>query len=103
MDNGIHAPVADTDIENFDRIMSINTKGMVLCVRAEAAAMREQSSKTFTSRNGTRDIGRGAIVNIASANSFAGLPGKMSYTVSKHAIMGLTKMAGRCSAGSKLS
>lgn len=41
-----------------------------------------------------RDIGRGAIVNIASANSFAGLPGKMSYTVSKHAVMGLTKMAG---------
>jgi NAD(P)-dependent dehydrogenase (short-subunit alcohol dehydrogenase family) len=87
--------VADTDVENFDRIMNINTRGMMLCVRAETAAMRKQSPKTFKSRNGTRDIGRGAIVNIASANSFAGLPGKMSYTVSKHAVMGLTKMAGK--------
>ena len=81
-------------MENFDRIMNVNTKGMMLCVRAELAAMRKQSPKKYKSRNGTRDIGRGAIVNIASANSFTGLPGKMSYTVSKHACIGLTKMSG---------
>ena len=57
--------------------------------------MRKQKPRKFKSRNGERDIGRGAIVNIASANSFAGLPGKMAYTVSKHAVMGLTKMAGK--------
>jgi NAD(P)-dependent dehydrogenase (short-subunit alcohol dehydrogenase family) len=74
--------------------MNVNTKGTMLCMRAEIAAMRKQDPKTFTSRNGTRDIGRGAIVNIASAHSFVGLPGKMSYVVSKHANMGLTKMAG---------
>ncbi|KAH8705140.1 hypothetical protein BGW36DRAFT_392836 [Talaromyces proteolyticus] len=40
---------------------------------------------------------RGAIVNCTYANSFPGLPGNMCYTVSKHAVMGLTKMAGiRC-------
>ncbi|CRG89952.1 hypothetical protein PISL3812_06992 [Talaromyces islandicus] len=94
VDNGVHAPLANIDIENYDRIMTINAKGMMLCVRAELQAMQKQSPKTFTSRNGTRDIGRGAIVNLASANSFAGLPGKGSYTISKHAIMGLTKMAG---------
>ncbi|THC91028.1 hypothetical protein EYZ11_009510 [Aspergillus tanneri] len=94
VDNGVHCPVADTNIENFERIMNINAKGMMLCVRAQCAAMRKQSPKTVQGRNGTRDIGRGAIVNIASANAFAGLPGKMSYTVSKHAVMGLTKMAG---------
>jgi NAD(P)-dependent dehydrogenase (short-subunit alcohol dehydrogenase family) len=67
----------------------------MLCVRAEAAAMRKQEPKTIRGRSGERDIGRGAIVNIASANSFAGLPGKMSYTVSKHAALALTKMVGK--------
>ncbi|EED14519.1 oxidoreductase, short-chain dehydrogenase/reductase family [Talaromyces stipitatus ATCC 10500] len=94
VDNGVHAPIADTDIEGFDRIMTINARGMLLCVRAEAAAMRKQEPRTFTSRNGVRDIGRGAIVNVASANSSVGLPGKGSYTISKHACLGLTKMAG---------
>ena len=87
--------MAETDIANFENIMNVNNKGLLLCVRAELAAMQKQSPKTFRSRNGTRDIGRGAIVNIASANSFAGLPGKGSYTISKHAAMGLTKMAGK--------
>ncbi|KAJ1705156.1 oxidoreductase [Aspergillus flavus] len=93
-DNGVHTRVAEIDIENYDRIMNINAKGTMLCVRAEAAAMRKQTSKTFTSRNGTRHIGRGAIVIIASANSFAGLPGKSCYTISKHAVMTICKMAG---------
>ncbi|KAL4981255.1 hypothetical protein BDW68DRAFT_108940 [Aspergillus falconensis] len=94
VDNGVHAPIADTNIDNFDNIMKINARGMLLCCRAQAAAMRKQSPKTFSSRNGSRDIGRGAIVNVASANSFAGLPGKGSYTISKHACMGVTKMTG---------
>lgn len=75
--------------------MHINTRGNLLCVRYQVAAMRKQDPKTWTSRNGTRDIGRGVIINIASANSFVGLPGKASYTISKHAYMGITKMAGR--------
>ncbi|KAF2249630.1 oxidoreductase [Trematosphaeria pertusa] len=94
IDNGPHADIADTDIANFDRVMSINARGNLLCVRAQAAAMRAQTPKMWTSRNGTRDIGRGVIVNVASANSFAGLPGKGCYTISKHAAMGVTKMAG---------
>ncbi|PCG97119.1 Glucose/ribitol dehydrogenase [Penicillium occitanis (nom. inval.)] len=94
VDNGIHAPVADTDIDNFSKVQDVNSKGLMLCVRAEAAAMRKQEPRTFRGRSGERDIGRGAIVNMASANSFAGLPGKMSYTVSKHAALALTKMAG---------
>ena len=74
--------------------MNINSTGLMLCVRAELEAMRIQDPKSYTSRSGTRDIGRGVIINIASANSFAGLPGKMAYTVSKHAVLGITKMAG---------
>ncbi|KAI6090729.1 oxidoreductase [Hypoxylon rubiginosum] len=93
VDNGKNAPIAETDIDNFDRIMNINTRGNLVCVRAQIAAMRKQEPKTWTSRNGTRDIGRGVIINLASANSFVGLPGKGSYTISKHGFMGITKMA----------
>lgn len=74
--------------------MNINARGNLICVRAQVAAMLRQEPKTWTSRNGTRDIGRGVIVNIASANSYVGLPGKASYTISKHAFMATTKMAG---------
>lgn len=75
--------------------MDVNTKGLMLCVRAETAAMRKQEPRTIRGRTGERDIGRGAIVNVASAHSFVGLPGKMSYTVSKHAALAVTKMAGK--------
>lgn len=93
VDNGAHASLVDTDIENYDRIMNINARGNLICVKAQIAAMLKQEPKTWTSRNGARDIGRGSIVNIASANSYVGLPGKGSYTISKHAFMAITKMA----------
>ena len=75
--------------------MNVNATGLMLCVRAQLKTMQSQEPKTYTSRSGTRDIGRGVIINVASANSYAGLPGKMAYTVSKHAVMGITKMAGK--------
>lgn len=76
----MHVSLADPDIDNFDRIISINARGDLLCVRAEVAAMRKQTPKTWTTRNGTRDIGRGVVINFVSANSFADLPSQGSYT-----------------------
>jgi len=73
--------------------MDVNAKGLMYCVKAEINAMLAQEPRTVISRSGTRDIGRGAIVNVASANGYAGIPGKMSYVASKHAVMGITKMA----------
>ncbi|KAI9658416.1 MAG: hypothetical protein M1821_002549 [Bathelium mastoideum] len=93
VDNGTYASVADSVPEDYDNVMNVNSKGLMLCVRAEIKAMRSQEPRTHQSRSGTRDIGRGVIINVASANAFAGLPGKMAYTVSKHAVMGITKMA----------
>lgn len=74
--------------------MNVNTKGLILYVRAEINAMLAQKTRKITSRCGERDIGRGVILNVGSANSYAGLPAKMAYNVSKHAVMGPTKMAG---------
>lgn len=95
MDNGTYAPLADSVIEDYDNVMNVNAKGLMLCVRAQIKAMQAQEPRSYTSRSGTRDIGRGVIINVASANAYAGLPGKMAYTVSKHAVLGITKMAGK--------
>lgn len=45
------------DIDIFDRIMKINNRGMMLCVRAETAAMLKQEPKFFEGRIGKRGIG----------------------------------------------
>ena len=74
--------------------MNVNVKGVLVCVRAMSKAMLAQESRAIKSRSGIRDIGRGSIINVASANSYAPLPGKTAYTTSKHAVMGITKSAG---------
>ena len=67
----------------------------MLCTRAVSEAMSKQEPLTFKTRSGMRDLGRGSIVNLGSANSYIGVPGKMPYTAAKHAIIGITKTAGR--------
>lgn len=73
----------DTDIlgcseADFDRMISVNLKSVFLCMKSEIAAMLETG-------NG------GAIVNIASTNSFRPQPHQTAYTASKHGVLGLTK------------
>ena len=58
--------------------------------------MSEQEPRLHTSRrHGERSLGRDSIVNLGSINSFIAAPGMLSYTTSKHAIVGLTKSAGK--------
>ena len=92
-----YVPISDCSIEDFETVMSVNVKGVLICVRAMSKAMAAQEPRTIKSRNGTRDIGRGSIVNVASANSYAGMPGKTAYVTSKHAVSGITKSAGTLS------
>jgi NAD(P)-dependent dehydrogenase (short-subunit alcohol dehydrogenase family) len=66
--------------ESWDRVLSINLKGVWLCMKYEIIQMRKQ--------------GGGAIVNTAS---IMGLVGSWSrsgaYNASKHGVVGLTKTA----------
>ena len=79
----------------FSRTLEINVRGIVLCVRAVSKAMVAQEPLSYESRrSGTRNLGRGSIVNVGSITSYVAAPGMMPYTVSKHAIMGITKRAG---------
>ncbi|KAL8885732.1 MAG: hypothetical protein Q9215_006452, partial [Flavoplaca cf. flavocitrina] len=91
--NDRYTPISDSTIDDFDKIMNVNAKGILTCTRAVSKAMLAQESRTVKTRCGTRDVGKGSIVNLGSANSYAAIPGKVAYVASKHAMMGITKTA----------
>lgn len=67
----------------------------MLCVRAVSKVMSSQETRTHKGRHGEeRSLGRGCIVNLGSAMSYVAGPGMMAYAASKHALMGITKVAG---------
>ena len=68
----------------FDRMQHVNTRGVFLCMKHEISRMLA---------NPPRDGERGAIVNIASTNSFRPQHDQPAYTASKHAVLGLTRSA----------
>jgi NAD(P)-dependent dehydrogenase (short-subunit alcohol dehydrogenase family) len=68
------------NLSEMDRILSINLRGTILCVKSEVEAMRQ--------------TGGGAIVNFASFAGIAGVPSKPFYTAAKHGVVGLTKSVG---------
>lgn len=76
---GRRAPTADCTEETWDQVISINLKGVWLCLRQEIPAMVNQ--------------GGGAIVNNASIAGLVGFPGLPAYTASKFGVIGLTKAA----------
>lgn len=63
----------------WERILAVNLTGVWRCMRHEVAQMRRQ--------------GGGAIVNTASIGGLVGLPFSSAYTVSKHGVVGLTRVA----------
>ncbi|KAI1485516.1 NAD(P)-binding protein [Biscogniauxia mediterranea] len=94
VDVAAYAPFDETDPDDYDRVLGINTKGVFLVTRAVAKIMKSQESVSVDlGRHGSRDVGRGAIVNVSSAMALVAVPGKTPYTTSKHAITGLTRAA----------
>ncbi len=65
--------------EVWDRLISINLKGVWLCMKYEIAQMLKQ--------------GGGAIVNTSSVAGLVGFRGISAYVASKHGVAGLTKTA----------
>lgn len=76
---GTTASTHECTEENWDKTISINLKGIWLCMKQEIAYMLKQ--------------GNGAIVNCASVAGLIGFPGLPAYVVSKHGVVGLTKTA----------
>ena len=71
--------------EEWDRVMSVNLKGLFLCCRSVVPHMRDQ--------------GRGKIVNISSSRVWEGVPNRLHYTTSKAGVIGFTKSLGKELAG----
>lgn len=73
----LYGQCQDVSEADFDRVMSVNAKGAFFC---SAAAV-----KLFLSR------GRGSIVNVSSIWGLRGASCESVYSMSKHALVGLTK------------
>jgi NAD(P)-dependent dehydrogenase (short-subunit alcohol dehydrogenase family) len=74
---GVHALLADTSDEDFDRVIAVNLRGTFL-------GMKFQIRQMLAS-------GGGAIVNTSSNAGLRGVKLLSAYTASKHGIIGLTK------------
>jgi NAD(P)-dependent dehydrogenase (short-subunit alcohol dehydrogenase family) len=77
--DGVAAPTVEAGLDNWDRIMAVNLRGLWLCLKQEIAQMLRQ--------------GGGAIVNCASSAGLIGVPNLSAYVASKHGVVGLTKSA----------
>ena len=73
------APIWQYDEDLFDKVMSVNVRGVFLGMKYVLPVMIEQKS--------------GAVVNTASVAGLVASPGMSAYVASKHAVIGLTKTA----------
>lgn len=76
---GEQAGMEACSVENWDRTLGINLRGLWLCMRAEIPLLRER--------------GGGSIVNMASVAGLQGFEDLPAYTASKHGVIGLTRSA----------
>ena len=80
---GVHKVmrILDASMEDFDRIMRVNVRGVFLCARAAAKHMVERGS--------------GKIINAASVSGHRGGAFQSAYAASKFAVVGLTQAFAR--------
>jgi 3-oxoacyl-[acyl-carrier protein] reductase len=74
-------PFTEIPVEEWDRVMAVNLRGLFLAARAVVPAMKAQ--------------GRGKIVNISSSTFFKGVAGFLHYTTSKGGVVGFTRSLAR--------
>lgn len=69
--------LATTDVADLDRVHAVNVRGTFLITKAFLPAMLERRC--------------GAIVNLASIAGILGVRDRLAYTITKHAVAGLTR------------
>jgi 3alpha(or 20beta)-hydroxysteroid dehydrogenase len=75
------APLAETSLEDFRRVIDVNLVGVFLGMRAVAPAMSEQRA--------------GSIINVSSVAGLTGSPYLTAYAASKWGVRGMTKVLAR--------
>jgi NAD(P)-dependent dehydrogenase (short-subunit alcohol dehydrogenase family) len=76
---GAIAAIPDYPLEEYDRTMAVNVRGVFLGLQAVIPALRRR--------------GGGSIVNVSSQAGLRGVPNLSAYSASKHAVIGLTRGA----------
>ncbi len=76
--SGSIGPLVDYDDAMFDEVMRVNARGVYLGLKHGARAMKGRG---------------GAIVNVSSVSGIGGGRYTVAYTASKHAVVGMTKLA----------
>lgn len=71
------APLVDTSLADYHRLVAVNQTGPYLGMRAVLPVMTK--------------AGRGSIVNVSSMNGIRGMPGESIYSATKHAVIGMTR------------
>jgi len=74
-------PWHEIDVDEWDRVMAVNLRGVFLCSRAVYPHMKKQRA--------------GKIVNISSGRVFEGTPFRLHYTTTKAGIIGMTRAMAR--------
>ncbi|MFC9966776.1 SDR family oxidoreductase [Nocardia ignorata] len=72
------APLADISVDDWDRILAVDLRGVFLCMKHQIPLMSEHG---------------GSIVNTSSGAGVKGFRGQSAYAAAKHGIIGLTKSA----------
>lgn len=73
------ATLVDQSLDDFDAMVRVNQRGVLLGMRAVVPPMRR--------------AGHGSIINIASGAALRGVPGLLAYTGTKFAVRGMTQVA----------
>ncbi|MHA6670139.1 SDR family NAD(P)-dependent oxidoreductase [Homoserinimonas sp. A447] len=74
------SPLSELDENYFDRLISVDLKGVALCLKFELRQLIKQGEG-------------GSLVNISSTNAFRPQYNQGIYTAAKHGVVGLTKSA----------
>lgn len=83
-------------------MLQVNVTGTFLITRAVSAVMKSQEATITKPGSSERGFHRGSIVIIGSASAFVATPGMTQYTTAKHAVLGITKNAGKWVGGKYL-
>lgn len=74
-------PWYEIPVDEWDRVMSVNLRGMFLCCLSVYPAMKERRY--------------GKIINISSSRIYEGMPNRLHYTTSKAGVVGFTRALAR--------
>ncbi len=77
----VRKPFEEITVEEWDKIMAVNVRGIFLCVKAVAPYMKAQK--------------RGKIVNVTSSTFFKGNENFLHYVSSKGAVVAMTRSLSR--------